>query len=145
MHVNNTIEKCSFRQSMFYCELNYRNTQPHLNVEVRKQPQLVKSECLCVTFLMFICQGRNQARPLEDKIISYIYNIDYLSVLYKCSSGTALSLSGNPFQVWCQLAPLTHPGGVTGSYTEQVSSSACWPRKPAKPLLILSLQISSYL
>lgn len=95
MHVNNTNEKRSFRQSTFYCELHYRNTQPHLNLEVRKQPELVKSECLCVTLLIFICQGRNQARHLEYKIISYIYNIDYLGILYKCSSNPALPLSGN--------------------------------------------------
>lgn len=98
--------KCSFGQSLFYCELHYRNTQSHLSLEVRKQPELVKSECLCVTLLILICQGRNQARSLEYKIISHIYNIVYLSVLCKCSLNTAFPFSGNRFQVWCQLAPL---------------------------------------
>lgn len=123
---------------MFYCELHYRNTQPHLNLEVRKQSELVNSECLCVILFKLICQGRNQARPLEYKIISYIYNIDYLAVL--CSSNTAFPLSGNQFQVWYQLAPLHTsmrcPRHVHGMmYPHQ-------PGKSAKSLLILSLQIS---
>lgn len=68
MHVNNTNEKCSFRQPMFYCELHYRNTQPHLNLEIRKQSELVKSECLCVTLLIVISKAGTRQDPWNTRL-----------------------------------------------------------------------------
>lgn len=80
MYANNTNENCSFRQPMFSCELHYRNIQPHLNLEISNQNCKVRMPLYYTPYSHL--QDRNQARPLEYKIISYIYNTDYLSVLY---------------------------------------------------------------
>lgn len=97
---------------------------------------------LCHTPHIFICEGRNQTRPLEYRIISYIYNTDCLGVLYKCSSDAGFPLSGKQIQVWCQLAPLNTSMGC-----HRLIHGTMYPHQPddlgnlQSPFLILSLQI----
>lgn len=143
MHVNNTNEKRYFRQSLLYCELHSRNTQPCLSFGVRKYPELVKPESLCIILLLLICRAGTRQHPCNTRIFLTFITLNLsLSFLYKCSSNTVFPFSGKWSQFFYQPAPqhasMRSHRLIHGTVS---AASVCWPHKSAKSLLILSLQL----